>query len=356
MHIRTILAFPVALLACLPFISAHPIYNGASDSLARRDDSYPSTIIERYDDSLDAQRRDEYITLLTRGKVSAAQQAARKQGVKTKVATNQAANKAKKESLQAHKAAHPDAPPNKKGRPGKAPQPGKPSPPGWRANARTKGHILAKEPKTPKPNAAKGAKKSEKALKTQQAANAKTAARKAAGRAKFGDAAAAQKATTGLPARKGKFNVPGGATFTGKDARIATFNSHLNSASPVGKNAAGKNKKPADRQPKTFNNDPHEVPKHGTAKPIDGMHGAGREYPITAGKPKGYHGEHADLGSARVVTQATGNSRTVKSGKRTKTVPETAFKGVIAHDSSRTPGKGYNDHFEVPFTPPPPHP
>ena len=38
------------------------------------------------------------------------------------------------------------------------------------------------------------------------------------------------------------------ATFTEKDARIATFNSHLNSASPVGKNAAGKNKKPADRQ------------------------------------------------------------------------------------------------------------
>ena len=81
------------------------------------------------------------------------------------------------------------------------------------------------------------------------------------------------------------------------------------------------------------------------------MHGTGREYPITAGKPKGYHGEQADLGSARVVTQATG--RTVQSG--TKTPPETAFKGVIAHDSSRTLGAGYHDHFEVPFTPPP-HP
>jgi hypothetical protein len=356
MHIRAILAFPVVLLACLPFVSARPIYNGASDSLACRDGSYLSTIIERYDDSLDAQRRDDYITLFTRAKVSAAQQAARKQGVKTGVATKQAANKAKKERVQAQKAAHPDAPPNKKGRPGKAPRPGKPSPPGWRANARTKGHILPKEPKTPKPNPAKGAKKSEKALKTQQAANTKTAARKAAGRTKFGDAAAAQKATTGLPARKGNFNVPGGGTFTGKDARIATFNSHLNSASPVGKDAAGKNKKPADRQPKTFNNNPHEVPKHGTAKPIDSMHGPGREYPITAGKPKGYHGELADLGAARVITQATGNSRTVKSGKGTKTVPETAFKGVIAHDPSRARGKGYNDHFQVPFTPPPPHP
>lgn len=84
------------------------------------------------------------------------------------------------------------------------------------------------------------------------------------------------------------------------------------------------------------------------------MHGKGREYPITAGKAKGYQGEHADLGSARIVTQATGN--TVESGKGTKTVPETAFKGVIAHDSTRTIGMGYDDHFSVPFTPPPPHP
>ena len=192
MHIRAILAFPVALLACLPFISAHPIYNVASDSLARRDGSYPSTIIERYNDSLDAQRRDEYITLLTRAKVSAARQAARKQGVKNKVATNQAVNKVRKESLQAQKASLPNAPPNKKGPPGKAPRPGKPSPSGWRADARAKGHIFAKEPKTPKPNAAKGAKKSEKALKSQQAANAKTVARKAAGRAKFQQAARKQ--------------------------------------------------------------------------------------------------------------------------------------------------------------------
>lgn len=355
MHIRTILAFPVVLLASLPFVSAYPIHNGASVSLASRDVSYPDTIVERYDDSLDVQRRDEHITLFPRAKVTAAQQAARKQAVKTSVATNQANNKARKQTLQAQKAANPDAPANKKGRPGKPPQPGKPSPPGWRANARTKGTILPKEPKTPKPNAAKGAKKSDKAMKTQQAANAKTAARKAAGRAKFGDAAAAQKATTGLPARKGTFNVPGGGTFTGKDARIATFNSHLNAASPVGKNAAGKNKKVNDRQPKTFNNIAHDLPKAGTAKPIDSMVGTGREYPITAGKPKGYHGDHVDLGPARVITQATGNSRTVKDGKGTKTVPETAFKGVIAHDPSRAPGtKGYNDHFSVPFTPPPP--
>jgi hypothetical protein len=96
------------------------------------------------------------------------------------------------------------------------------------------------------------------------------------------------------------------------------------------------------------------VAKHGTTKPIDSMHGTGREYPITAGNAKGYHGEHADLGSARVVTQATG--RTVQFAKGGKTAPETVFKGVIAHDSSRTPGKGYNDHFAVPYTPPPPHP
>jgi hypothetical protein len=104
-------------------------------------------------------------------------------------------------------------------------------------------------------------------------------------------------------------------------------------------------------QPKTFNNDPHEVPKPGTEKPIDGMTGPGREYPITSGKPKGYQGEHADLGSARVVTQKTGPFATVISGKGSKTVPITDFKGVIAHDSSRTDptAKGYNDHFQVPM-------
>lgn len=38
------------------------------------------------------------------------------------------------------------------------------------------------------------------------------------------------------------------ATFTGKDARIATFNSHLNAASPVGDKELGGKKKAADRQ------------------------------------------------------------------------------------------------------------
>lgn len=292
---------------------------------------------------------------LPSAKISAAQQAMRKQVAETKVVASQAANKAKKGIVQAEKA-DPTAKPNMKGHPGKAPQPGEPSPPGWRANARKNGNIPEKEPKKPSPNEAKGAKKSEKALKTQRAANADTATRKEAGLAEFGNAAAAQKATIDLPARKGKFNEPRGGTFTGKEARIGTFNSHLHSASPVGKNAAGKNKKTTDRYPKKFDNRFHEVPKQGTVKPIDSMRGTGHEYPIIAGKPKGYHGDHADLGPARVITQPTGNYRTVKSGKGTKTVPETAFKGVIAHDSSRTPGKGYNDHFQVPFTPPPPHP
>lgn len=81
------------------------------------------------------------------------------------------------------------------------------------------------------------------------------------------------------------------------------------------------------------------------------MQGPGREFPITAGNPKGYQGALADLGPARVITQETDDSA---SGKGTKVVPETAFKGVIAHDPSRVlPGPGHNDHFNVPFTPPP---
>jgi hypothetical protein len=334
MHLRIIFALPAVLLACLPSVSAVPLH-----SLARRD-AHPGAIVERYDASVDLQRRDEYITLLARAKISAAQQAARKAAVKSKVATNQANNKAKKEGLRAQKAAHPP-PANKKGRKVTS-KPGKPTPPGWRANARKNGGILQKEPKTPKPNAAKGAAKTQKALNSQKAANARTAARKAAGKAKFGGAATAHKETIGLPARNGKFEAPGGATFTGKDARVAVFNSHLNANSPVGKDPNGKNKKKSDRQPKQFDNDPHQVPKAGTERPLDGMKGPGTEYPITAGKPKGYQGAHGDLGSARVITQKNGGV--------------TEFKGVVNHDTSRTDpaAKGFNDHFQVPYTPPPP--
>jgi hypothetical protein len=208
MHLRITFTLPIVLLAYLLSVSAHPD-DLPLHSLAHRDIAHASSVVKPYDAGTYLQRREEYITLLARAKITAAQQAARKQAVKDKVTANQASNKAKKESLQETKKANPNAEPNKKGRKAPSPKPGKPSPPGWRANARTKGNILPKEPKTPKPNAVKGDPKTEKALKTQQAANARTAARKAAGRAKFGDAAAAQKATTGL-ARKSTFNVPGG--------------------------------------------------------------------------------------------------------------------------------------------------
>jgi hypothetical protein len=223
MHLRITFTLPIVLLTYLLSVSAHP--DDSLHSLAHRDIAHAGSVVKPYDAGTYLQRREEYVALFARAKITAAQQAARKQAVKDKVTANQASNKAKKESLQETKKANPNAEPNKKGRKAPSPKPGKPSPPGWRANARTKGNILPKEPKTPKPNAVKGAAKTEKALKTQQAANDKTAARKAAGRAKFGDAAAAQRATTGLPPRKGTYNVGKGKSAVSSSAK--GFSHHI---------------------------------------------------------------------------------------------------------------------------------
>jgi len=204
-------------------------------------------------------------------------------------------------------------------------------------------HRLPKQPKTPKADMKKGerqayekAKKEaassgkpmppanqrlDKALRTQQEANERKKAKLAAGRDKFKDAAAAQKKTDGLPDRKTTYTALGGEKFTGKDARVAVFNSHHFANEKV-------NHKPVE-----FRNDVQGPPdnKH---RPFPNMKGSGQEFPMVAGKSNGYQGRSDDIGVARVITQ--------KNGDRTQ------FMGAVAHDSTKTKeDPGRYDHHEM---------
>ncbi|KAF9474328.1 hypothetical protein BDN70DRAFT_884898 [Pholiota conissans] len=191
------------------------------------------------------------------------------------------------------------------------------------------GMVFKREPRS------SGAKKARIAA----AAPGKAAA-KAARKASFAPAAKAHKATTNLPNRNSKFHVaaaPGTGkpahSYTGKEVRKAVFDSHMEAHRVKGISKTQQKKSPL----KSFNNRPHEVPNaHGGARPLNHMnvvhgsahHPPGREFPL----PNKHN--PATPSPARVITQKT------KGGHQT-------FRGVIAHDQSRTPGPGYNDHFQV---------
>jgi len=168
--------------------------------------------------------------------------------------------------------------------------------------------------------------KTAKHASTQAAADARKTTKKQNGQAKFGAAAAAHKATTNMPGRKQQFKVPGGGPkFTGKDARKAVFDSHMERQANAGKSKTQLKKSPL----KNFGNSNHREPQpnkpHDT-KSINHMKGSGHEFPL---------GDPVNKGPARVITQQTADGHT-------------KFKGVIAHDVSRTAGDlGYNDHFQV---------
>lgn len=127
-----------------------------------------------------------------------------------------------------------------------------------KAIARKATNPAVKVPRPPRPPTAKGTPKTAKAHNTQQEANRRQQERKAAGRTKFADAAAAHRATTNLPNRKHVYNVHESRYFchkcsffrsnscgsevdgkvqsvkyTGEDARRAVFNSHLHKNNPV---------------------------------------------------------------------------------------------------------------------------
>jgi hypothetical protein len=126
-------------------------------------------------------------------KITKAAQQARKNNVRSSVAQRQVQNAVTKKNLAAayaQKAAAPGFKPYGKPRSAKK-QP--PNQPGYRANSRKQGYRLAKQPKTPKPQAVKGAPKTEKHKRTQAAALAKKKQRIQDGRANFAYAAAQQK-------------------------------------------------------------------------------------------------------------------------------------------------------------------
>lgn len=270
-------------------------------------------------------------------KVNHAAQQTRKAAVKARVSSNQAANAVKKTNLKAqHAALGPDHRYGKPRAPKKAPKvelskKGKPlTPPGHRAASRAAGHRLPKQPKTPKPNAVKGAPKTAKHINSQKEALARKHARVAAGRANFKHAAEQQKKTDNLPNRKATFTTTGGKKYTGKDVRTAVFNGHHFESNPV------------NYKPTGFRND-EQGPAGAKTRPLPHMTGAGREFPVSNARG-GYQGT-GDVGSARAITQ-----HNPATGRHT-------YMGVIAHDETRDKTHpGYNDHFEVKPVMPPPKP
>ncbi|KAF5334871.1 hypothetical protein D9611_009992 [Ephemerocybe angulata] len=164
-------------------------------------------------------------------------------------------------------------------------------------------------------------------------------AAKAQKKASFAGAAKAHKATTNMPARNSKFKVPAGGgkpahTYSGKEVRKEVFKGHMEAQRLKGLSKTQQKKSPI----KPFGNRPHEVPKPGNLKPLKGMtpvvkggkqhQQPGREWPMPNKAVPG------TTSPVRVITQK---------GKKGNHV----FRGVVAHDQSRTPGKGYNDHFQV---------
>ncbi|KAF9479445.1 hypothetical protein BDN70DRAFT_932597 [Pholiota conissans] len=149
--------------------------------------------------------------------------------------------------------------------------------------------------------------------------------------------------TTGLPPRRSTFHVPAAPstgrpahTYTGHDVRKAVFDGHMEHERLKGASNRQKKLSPL----KSFGNRLHELPhpggssrplSHMTVHPGSSHHPHGREFPLPN------HHNPGQPSPARVITQKT------QSGHHT-------FRGVIAHDQSRTPGtgNGYNDHFQVP--------
>nr|BAL02916.1 hypothetical protein [Pholiota nameko] len=161
--------------------------------------------------------------------------------------------------------------------------------------------------------------------------------------ARHAEASRQHRQTTGLPPRRSTFHVPAAPTtgkhehhYTGHEVRKAVFDGHMEHERL--KTASNRQKKLSPL--KAFGNRLHELAHpggssrplpHMTVHPGSHSHPHGREFPLPN------HHNPGTPGPARVITQKT------PSGHHT-------FRGVIAHDQSRTPGAGhgYNDHFQVP--------
>jgi len=258
----------------------------------------------------------------------------RKEGVRAQVSTNQAINAAKKVDLQAKaKLERPYGKPRKP-KYTKNPETGHITG-GYRQAGRAKapgepGYRLPKQPKTPKPDFAKGEHKTNaKAVKKQAEAKVRLEAKKKAGR----DAHAlantryAQTVAHGnLPNRHDEYNVLNHGILHGKDVRTGAYN-------------LGKHDGENGRYPVTFRNGMQGAAdkRH---QPLPNMIGTGHEYPINNAK-HGYHPDHEDQGPVRAIYQNN---------------PAGGYnvQGVVSHDVTLPEThKGYNDHNQVEGKPAP---
>jgi hypothetical protein len=305
-------------------------------------------VVERgyQDDELDVLTRaiDEHLfPRATRPKRTAAEAHHRKEAVRTKIATNQAHNAAKKIELQAKTAALP--PGHRYGKPRKPSQSYKKETTakgkthivsGFRANGRKipegeSGHRIAKQPKTPKPNFAKGDHLTNaKAVQKQAEAKTRLQAKKTAGRNAHATANTryAQTLAHGnMPNRHDEYHVPNHGVLHGKDVRTGAYNLGMHDGQ-------------GGRYPVTFRNDLQGKPTN-RHRPLPHMVGTGHEYPINNAK-HGYHPDAAQGPVRGIYQNNPGGGYNVQ--------------GVIAHDvtlAGKPEDEGYNDHHQIHGVPAP---
>jgi len=255
----------------------------------------------------------------------------RKEDVRNTVKTNQARNAARKIDLQA-KAAELTKP---YGKPRKLKYTKETTPKGkehitggYRKDGRDKGYRLAKQPKTPKPNFAKGDQKTNaKFLKKQSEQKDRLKAKKAAGRNAHATANARYADTLAhgnMPKRDVEYNVPNHGVLHGKDVRTGAYN-------------LGMHEGQGGRYPVKFRNAQQGLPGN-RQRPLPHMVGSGHEYPINNAK-NGYHPHQADQGPVRAVYQDNPNGGY-------------DVKGVISHDVTLPDS---NDHHQINGVAPPVH-
>jgi hypothetical protein len=356
MHPRLFLAvLPALLCAALPALAV-PIQSSDSLSVEARSLDFSSDaallasrdvaedyLVERdydYEDLLSRDIDGDLFPRVVRPKTAKDHASeARKASVKASVAHNQAANAAKKTHLQGEAAKLPEG--QRYGKPRK-PKYTKVTTKagtqhitgGYRKEGRDAGRRLPKQPKTPKPNFAKGEHLTNaKAVRTQAAAKARMQQRKADGRAKHGAAAAIHQKTLAhgnMPGRNDEYHVPSHGVLHGTEVRQGAAHLALHN---------GKGKK----YPVNFRND-EQGPANNRHKPLPNMVGPGHEYPIQKG---GYHPGDNNLGPTRGIYQT--NPPAADGSHNGYNI-----QGVVSHDVTRDKTHpGYNDHIAIPRVPKP---
>ncbi|KAF8190545.1 hypothetical protein BJ912DRAFT_925674 [Pholiota molesta] len=268
-------------------------------------------------------------------KLTAAEAQKRKEDKRTEIAKNQVENAAKKIESQAETAKL--GPGHMYGKPTRKIEYSKVKTKtgtnhitgGYRKRGREKGFRVAKQPKTPQPNFAKGDHLTNaKAVQKQAEAKARLHAEKTAGWNAHTTAKDRHKLTLehgNMPNRHDEYNVPNHGVLHGKDVRIGAYNLGMH----IGQGG---------KYPVIFRNhlqtDGHSALPH--------MVGDGLEYPINNAK-KGYHPDAAP-GPVRGIYQK------IQGGPGQPGDLGYNIQGVVAHDVTLIGAKaeGRNDHHQVP--------